>query len=192
MLVVGIGGTLREQSSSELALRCALSAAEIVGARCEIFTGAALEFAMYDPQQQARSEKATRFIEAVRNCDGIIVASPGYHGSISGLVKNALDYVEDLREDERPYFDGRAVGCIACAYGWQAAGSTLSTLRAIVHALRGWPTPLGAMVNSAEVSFHSDGVCSDEKVTSTLRMMGEQVVRFALMQGVRRRQRVGQ
>ena len=79
----------------------------------------------------------------------IIVASPAYHGGVSGLVKNALDYVEDLRDAKRPYLDGRAVGCIACAGGWQAAVATLTGLRSISHALRGWPTPLQKKRSSA-------------------------------------------
>ena len=45
----------------------------------------------------------------------VVIASPGYHGTVSGLVKNSLDYLEVLREDDRPYLDGRAVGVIAVA-----------------------------------------------------------------------------
>ena len=41
-------------------------------------------------------------------------------------MKNVLDYTEDLSSDTRVYFDGLAVGCIACAGGWQAAGQTLA------------------------------------------------------------------
>ncbi len=54
-------------------------------------------------------------VDSIRQCDGLIVATPAYHGTLSGLVKNALDYLEELRDDERPYLDGRAVGCIVCA-----------------------------------------------------------------------------
>ncbi len=79
-----------------------------------------------------------------------MIASPGYHGGVSGLVKNAIDWVEELRADERPYFDGRPVGLIVVADGWQATITTLSSLRSIVHALRGWPTPLGVAINAAE------------------------------------------
>ena len=63
---------------------------------------------MYAPENPARTDGAREFAEELRQADGIIVASPGYHGSVSGLVKNALDYVEDLRDDERSYFDGLA------------------------------------------------------------------------------------
>jgi FMN reductase len=131
-----------------------------------------------------RPPAAARLIEDLRSADGVVLAAPGYHGTISGLVKNALDYVEDLRGDDRPYLDGRAVGCVAAAYGWQAAVSTLTALRSIVHALRGWPTPLGAAVNSGQVTFDADGGCSDPKVAETLRTIGGQVVDFALTRTV--------
>ena len=70
----------------------------------------------------------------LRQSDGIIVATPAYHGIVSGLIKNALDYVEDLRAGERCYLDGCAVGCIVSGAGWQATGTTLAALRGMIHA----------------------------------------------------------
>ena len=90
-----------------------------------------------------------------------------------------LDYIEDLRPDSRPYLHGRGVGLIAVAYGWQAAVTTLDQLRTITHALRGWPTPLGGAVNSAEVKFDETGGASDEKTVQTLRTIGRYVTEFA-------------
>ena len=98
---------------------------------------------------------------------------------MSGLFKNAMDYLEDLREDERPYLHNRAVGCISTAYGWQAAVATLQQLRQITHALRGWPTPMGGAINSLNSTFDPDGECSDESTTASLEMLGLQVVDFA-------------
>lgn len=177
--VVGIGGSLRADSQSERALRLALDGAAQAGAKTTLVSGADLVLPFYDPAEPARSASALRLVEDLRAADGVVLVSPGYHGTLSGLVKNALDYIEDLRDDERPYLDGRAVGCVATAQGWQAAVTTLTSLRSIVHALRGWPTPLGVAVNSAQVEFGDDGACTDEKVTTTLRTIGAQVVEFA-------------
>jgi FMN reductase len=74
--------------------------------------------------------------------------------------------------------DGVPVGLIATAYGWQATGSTLATLRSIVHALRGWPTPLGAAINSSGGIFKG-GECSDAGAASQLDLVGRQVYEFA-------------
>ncbi|MFE9328458.1 NADPH-dependent FMN reductase [Nocardia sp. NPDC052278] len=172
--IVGLGGTLRAESSTESALRIALDAAEANGARTQLFDGRMLAgLPMYDPDSPKVAE-AQRLIEALRVADGVIIASPGYHGSVSGLVKNALDYVEDLREDGNPYLSGRAVGCVTTAYGWQAAVTTLQTLRSIVHALRGWPTPLGAAINSATTRI-AYGQQPDERVDFQLRTVGREV-----------------
>src|ERR1700722_15632255 len=148
-LIVGIGGTVRPNSSSERVLRACLRVLGDAGAETVTFSGSSLIMPPYDVTDSARSEAAVQMIDALRRSDGVVIASPGYHGSMSGMLKNALDYTEDLREDERPYLDGRAVACIACAQGAQASVNTLVALRSIVHALRGWPTPLGAALYSS-------------------------------------------
>lgn len=180
-LVVGIGGSPRRGSSSEQALRSCLGVAQELGARTECFAGAAINLPMYAPGDDKRTEEPPSFVDALRRADGLVIAAPGYHGAISGLVKNALDYIEDLREDERPYLDGRAVGCVSVAAGSQAAVGTLIGLRAVVHSLRGWPTPLGVPVNSQLVEFDAEGVCADQAVAAQLRAMCEQVLDFARM-----------
>lgn len=147
--VVGLGGTVRPGSSSERALRSALDACEARGAETELFAAEDLAFPIYAPGVTEADARVTRYLDAIRRADGIVICSPGYHGGVSGLVKNAIDWVEELRTDARPYFDGRPVGLIVVADGWQATATTLSSLRSIVHALRGWPTPLGVTVNAA-------------------------------------------
>jgi FMN reductase len=180
-LIVGVGGTTRSGSTTEKALMVALRAAEEAGADIMAITGADLALPMYAPERVERTREATHLVESLRRADGVILASPGYHGSISGLMKNALDYAEDLRADARVYLDGRAVGCIACAYGWNAAGQTLNALRAIAHALRGWPTPLGAMINSSEAADASSEGWIHPPSRSQLETIGRQVVDFARM-----------
>ncbi len=179
-LVVGIGGTARPGSTTERALRIALEAAERDGARTACFGGPFLAgLPAYLPHSPERAPAVLRLLDAVREADGVLVASPGYHGGVSGVVKNALDYLEDLREDERPYLDGRAVGCIVTAFGWQSGTTTLHSLRSIVHALRGWPTPLGATLNTASGVFDDDGACTDPKAALQLQVVARQVMRFA-------------
>jgi len=178
-LIVGLGGTVRPGSSSERALVLALTAAEAAGARTELFGGAFLSgLPIYNPHAPYDGAEQARFLAAISAADGVIVATPGYHGSISGVVKNALDSLEGLRDDPRPYFDGRAVGCIVSAAGAQAAGSTLAALRSIVHALRGWPTPLGATLGASGL-FTETGALSDSRDAWQVETVAQQVVHFA-------------
>jgi FMN reductase len=182
-LIVGLGGTGSSTGSTERVLRQALDAAERAGAETLYFDGKALDMPMYSYGGE-RTEKAAALIAALRRADGVIVASPGYHGTVSGLIKNALDYVEDMARDERVYFEGRAVGLIAVAAGWQATGSTLATLRSITHALRGWPTPMAVAINSAAPIFDDDGVIADPAIGMQLSILAGQVVEFARMKAL--------
>lgn len=178
-LIIGIGGSLRDGSTSEKALRFALAEAACLGARTLILTGQSLNLPLYDAGALAPSAEA--LVEAIRAADGVIIATPSYHGSISGLIKNALDYTEELRTDARPYLTGRAIGSIVCAGGVQAIGATLATLRTIVHALRGWPTPFSAVVNAGQRPFSADGECSNPAIAQQLAFVAHQVAEFAEM-----------
>jgi FMN reductase len=179
--IVGLGGTIRPNSTSEKAVRFTLAIAEELGARTAMFDGASLVLPLYEPGSSERTPKARSIISALRAADGVVIGSPGYHGSVSGMIKNALDYTEDMRDDAATYLDGRAVGCIACSSGWQAAGSTLAALRSIVHALRGWPTPVGVAFNSNLEVFDAGGHCTDENIAGQLRMIAQQLVAFSNM-----------
>lgn len=179
--IVALGGTLRPNSSTEKALKAALNAAAAMGAKTLLLGGADIDLPMYAPERPERSDKAQRLVDELRRADGILVGSPGYHGGISGLVKNALDYTEDMRADPAPYFEGRAVGCIVTAAGWQATVTTLASLRGVVHALRGWPTPLGVTINTIEPAFDADGAVLSSRLQEQLDMVAQQVVAFARM-----------
>ena len=183
--IVGIGGTVSTGSSTEQAMRLAAAAAEAVGAEVTIFGGDYLRALPHYRGEGYGIQDGAEFVEAVRQADGLIISAPGYHGSISGLVKNALDYLEDLAKDERPYLDGRAVGLIATAYGDQATMSTLQTLRSVVHALRGWPTPMGATVRVYHGLFSPDGECLEDRARMQIELVGQQTYRgaCALSQG---------
>lgn len=177
--IVAIGGTTRPKSSTENALRQVLGAAERLGAETLLFSGAEIDLPMYQPGYGERCGKTARLLDALKRADGVVIGSPGYHGGVSGLVKNVLDYTEDLRGDERCYLDGRAVGCIGTGAGWQGAAAALTGLRAIVHALRGWNTPIGMIVNTAEPAFDEAGEWLDPRFAEQSSMMAEQIVRFA-------------
>jgi FMN reductase len=177
--LVCIGGSTRPGSSSEKAVRVCAAAAEAVGAIVEVIVSRELMFPIYDTETNERSSEARRFVEAIAAADALVVASPGYHGSMSGMIKNVLDYIEDLRAGERVYLDGMPVGCVAVSYGWQATVTTLQSIRTTVHALRGWPSPLGATINASQKIFDDTGACIDDSARFQLETVAQQVVEFA-------------
>jgi FMN reductase len=177
--IVAIGGALRSNSSTEKALRRVLDRAEALGAHTRLFAGPDLDLPLYNPECTDRTPGAAALLAALRQADGVVLGSPGYHGGVSGLVKNVLDYVEDLRGDPRCYLEDRAVGCIGTGGGWQGATASLNALRTIVHALRGWNTPLGVAINTADPAFGPDGSPLDQRLADQLDAMADQVVAFA-------------
>jgi FMN reductase len=177
--VVGLGGTTRLGSSTDRVLDAALRALEARGCPTLKFDGQFLkELPLYDPEVVTRTPAQQRLLDAVRGAGGVVVASPGYHGGVSALVKNALDLLEDLRAAPRPYLEGCPVGCIVTAYGWQACGTTLSALRDIAHALRGWPTPLGVALNASGGLFDHAHDFRDARDHAQVDTLADQMVGF--------------
>jgi FMN reductase len=182
--ILAIGGTTRTGSSTQRALAWCLRELAALGAETQLVSGAELELPAYTPGA-GLSAGARKIIDELRRADGVILGTPGYHGGISGLVKNVLDYVEELRGDERPYLEGRAVGCLVTAAGEQGAVATLLALRSVVHALRGWPTPLGVSIVTSGEIFDSTGRCLSEKIGEQLRVLSRQVLEYAQLQKVK-------
>jgi FMN reductase len=178
IFVVGIGGSTREGSSTERVVDAVLDALKQRGAETRLYAGQALVLPPYE-QTYACADACANLLADVRRAHGLVVGSPGYHGTISGLVKNVLDYLEELRSDDPPYLDRKAVGCVTTAYGWQAAVNTLTTLRQVVHSLRGWPTPYGIALNAAGGLIGEDGSFTDPRNQQGVDIMADQIFEFA-------------
>ncbi|OKK14262.1 FAD-dependent oxidoreductase [Streptomyces sp. CB00455] len=146
--IVLISGSLRRGSTSDrVADWCAQRCAD-QGATTRVFNGADIDFPAYRPGLGAAWPDVQDFLDELRRADGVVLVSPTYHGTVSGLLKNAVDYINDL-DGPTPYLEGRAIGCVAVGAGAQGAVSTLATLRTIGHAVRAWPTPVGVAVSAA-------------------------------------------
>lgn len=163
---------MRFGTAAEQALRVVLDRVEELGGRTQLIPGSRLILPNFDDEVEPEA-KAQWLLEAVQEAEGIVLCSPSYHGGMTGLLKNGLDYLELLSTARRPYLRGLPVGCVATGDGWQGPNSTLLALRQTVHALQGWPTPLGVAQNV------SDGGIGDAR--DQLRLIGEQVLEFALM-----------
>lgn len=177
--ITGIGGTQRSGSSSEMAVRYALGVAANLGCDTEFVPVDDLLLPLFDPSDPDCVSAADTLLAKVRAADGLIIASPGYHGNVSGLLKNALDYFEAMAKDPDPYLHGRAVGCIVTAAGWQAGTTAMSALRTTVQALRGWAVPRSVSINSSEGPFDAEGAPREDNVRRQLDSMVEQVVDFS-------------
>ena len=176
--IVGIGGTLRANSTSRWALEHALRAAEAAGATTELLDLNELRLPMYEPDLplDAYGANVQRFVDAVRRADALIISTAGYHGSLAAPTKNALDLLEFLHYDERPYLDGRIVGLIATAGGDLAAVNSINAMVHIAHALRATVAPLFVPIGQSWKQFDDEGRITDPKIANRLDQLGRLVV----------------
>ncbi len=177
-LLAGLGGSLREKSYSRAALREVLRIAETNGAATELLDVRELNLPMFVPDlpvegyPAAQQANITRFIEACRRADVMIWASPTYHGTLSGVVKNALDFMEFLSDDDPPYLQGRAVGLMTIP-----DQSTFAGMINAVHELRGWLAPTQVTLNRQH--FTAELVLNDERTQRRLKRLVNELLDFA-------------
>lgn len=175
--IVGLGGAVGASSSSLRALKIALEGAASSGAETRLFDIRTLALPMYDVGE-APPPAAVELAEAAYEAHGLIWSCPLYHGSVSGVFKNALDWLELLGQRDPPYLTDKPVGLIGTSGGVQSL-QVVNTLDFVVRALRGWVVPLSAPLVTAGGAFDASGAAVDPKVDALLRRLGVEVVRAA-------------
>lgn len=111
--------------------------------------------------------------EDVKVAQGIILGTPEYHASFSGVLKYALDLM-GFNE-----FEGKMVGLIGIAGGKMGAANSLTSLRAVGRSLHAWVVPKQVSVSEAWRKFDQSGNLKDPDLELSLKEVGHQVARFA-------------
>jgi len=171
MRVVALCGSLRVPSVTREALSNALAGAAAAGADTGFVAIDRLPWC--DGRDGPYGPEVEAFHAQLRAADAILLGSPEYHGSASGVLKNALDLVnpEDLR--------GKLVGLVACARGDAGAMSTLNQLRQVARWVDAWVLPTQVSIPNAGQAY-ADPARRDA-LEVELRGMGAELVRYALL-----------
>jgi FMN reductase len=176
--IVGLGGSVASNSKSRAALQAALAGAEHAGAATRLLDIRDLELPIYNPDNDEPTESASELIETCHAADGLLWSSPLYQGTISGALKNALDWLHLLGDREPPYLHDKVIGLISTAGGTQGL-QAINTMEFAVRALRGWAVPYVVPVASASRVFDREGRLQDEAIKLQLETLGGEVVRVA-------------
>ncbi len=179
--VIGIGGSLNPTSTSQSALAAALSAARAAGADTALFPLRDLRLPFYEPSWplEAYPDSVRLMVEAVRGANVVLLSTPGYHGTLAGVTKNALDFLEFLRHDDPPYLHNKLVGLIATAGGELAAVNAINALAHVATSLRGLVLPLHVPIPRAGQAINADGQIIDGRVAQRLEALGTLAVDLA-------------
>lgn len=157
--IVGIGGSLRPDSYSQKALAIATQRIETLGATVEILDLRTMTLPFCDGRDDYTAyPDVAKLRQAVRQADGLILATPEYHGSVSGVLKNALDL---MSFDE---LSDKVTGLIS-VLGGQSNSNALNDLRVILRWVHGWVIPEQIAVGQAWKAFDANGNLVDEALS---------------------------
>lgn len=171
MRVVALCGSLRSTSVTRLALSITLAAAAESGAEIGFVEIDGLPWCD-GREAEAYGERVARLRAELKAADAIVIGSPEYHGSTSGVLKNALDLLEgdDLR--------GKLVGLVASARGDAGAMNTLNHLRQVSRWVNAWVLPMQVSIPRAGEVFGPEGGARRAALEAELRELGRELVRF--------------
>lgn len=160
--LVGIAGSLREASYSHQALAIAARTAQELGAEMTVLDLRQMQLPFCDGTQDYPGYPDVDVLrQAVKEADGLILVTPEYHGSVSGVLKNALDLMSF------EHLDGKVVGAIS-VLGGQANSNALNDLRKIARWVHAWVIPEQVAIGQAWQAFNDDGKLVDPKLAERL------------------------
>jgi NAD(P)H-dependent FMN reductase len=172
-LVVGICGSLREGSYTRMAVKVALQGAEELGAKTLLIDLREYDLPFCTGQETEYPPTVFKLREAIRPAQGIILGTPEYHGSFSGVLKNALDLMAFSE------FEGKMIGLVGISGGRMGAFHALNSLRTIGRSLHAWVIPEQASIGQAWKVFDEEGKMKDSGLEKRVKEVGSQVARFA-------------
>jgi FMN reductase len=120
-------------------------------------------------------EDIFRLRRDVSQAKGIILGTPEYHGSFSGVLKNALDLM-GFEE-----FEGKMIGLVGVSGGAMGAVNALNSLRTVGRAVHAWVVPEQVSIPEAWKVFDESGMLHDSALEQRLKAVGRQVTRFAYL-----------
>lgn len=162
--IVGICGSPRTESNTRRAVEKVVEGASDLGADTEILDLSVLDIPLFTDSDSDDSTDLQQFKQTIEDADGLVIGSPMYHGSYSGIVKNAIDH---CGFDEFSDTDVALVG----VSGGQFPRPTVHHLRAVCIALNARVLPRTFLIPSVTDNFTEDG----EWDNATLKARGYQI-----------------
>jgi FMN reductase len=162
---------MREGSASTRAVRLALELAAAAGAETRLLELRAAGLPMYSPDAEGAGPVAAAVLEAVRWADAFLLGSPDYHGSMSGAIKNFLDYHWEE-------FAGKLFGYVCASH--EKGLTAMDQMRTAVRQCYGWSLPYGVSVHS-EHDFDDAGGVITPRLRERLAMLARDLVVYGAL-----------
>ena len=163
--ILAIGGSMREGSHSTLAAKMVLYLSnKNYGAVTNFLDLRHTKLPIYDPDDSSQNIQEARHL--VEWADAFVLASPDYHGSMSGALKNFLDHFWEE-------FAGKTFGYICASH--EKGLTVMDQIRTAVRQCYGWSLPYGIPVDG-EQDFNDHGEIINSSLNRRLSMLARDLV----------------
>ncbi len=177
--VVGLGGTLRLDSRSRAATEATLRFAAERGAQTEMLDLRDLNLPMFVPDAEIHDyllehqQNIHRLIDATRKATAMVWCSPCYHGTVTGVFKNAIDFMEYCSGSDSVYLMGKIVGLIAVN-----DSKTFGAMYNSVHELRAYLAPTHITLSGSD--FDNQLNLTNERAERRIRRLVDELLNFKI------------
>jgi NAD(P)H-dependent FMN reductase len=167
--IAAIAGSLRAGSFNKKLLAMAADIARGAGADVTVLDLRELALPIFDEDLEEASGLPTgaKQLKAVlRESDGLLLACPEYNSSITGALKNAIDWASRTGSDDEPAlaaFRGKAAALLAASPGALGGLRGLVTVRSILGNIGVHVLPDQVAVGTAHEAFDAAGQLKDER-----------------------------
>jgi NAD(P)H-dependent FMN reductase len=177
--VLGVAGSMRQDSYSTLGLRMVLEEAKKYYSESYLLELRDINLPLYDPSGSSSNDPSfnnsnnvlEKITTALKWADALVLASPDYHGSMSGTLKNFLDY---FWED----FAGKTFGYIIASH--EKGLTVADQMRTAVRQCYGWSMPYNISING-EKDFDSKGNLVNSALVKRIKMLARDLVTYGAL-----------
>lgn len=165
--ILGVASSMREGSYGTRALKRVLDAAGKHEAKTCLLDLRSIRMPMFNPDiLNEHHQQMEKVIEDLNWADAFVLASPDYHGSISGAMKNFLDFYWEE-------FAGKTFGYICSSH--EKGLTVMDQMRTAVRQCYGWSLPYGVSINGEE-DFNEKGEIVNSLLVKRLKILARDLV----------------
>jgi NAD(P)H-dependent FMN reductase len=179
--ILAFGGSLRRDSFNQKLAAVAAAGGREAGAEVTLIALRDYPLPVFDQDledAEGLPEAAKKLKQLFREHHGLLIASPEYNSSISGALKNAMDWVSRAETDDEPplvAFTGKTAVLCAASPGALGGLRGLVTVRSILGNLGVTVLPDQVAVSKAHEAFRTDGALADDKQAAKVKKLGAQL-----------------
>ncbi len=183
--LIAFAGSLRQGSYNHKLVEIAAAGARAAGAEVEVVRLGDMPMPLFDQdleQAHGMPAPARRFKRLLVESQGYLIASPEYNSSISGALKNAIDWASRTESADEPAlaaFRGKVCGLMSASPGALGGIRGLPTVRMILSNLNVLVIPDQFALSRADQAFDEHSALIDDKVARTVRAIGARVTEIA-------------